>query len=139
MAILYAEQVEFMSVDHMQETHENEISLLNEIDKLATKYQMGKIEKGELEAKIDQYIEHLNEHFQQEEELMEKYDFPSYEMHKMAHDMFLTDLQYSTMIWKRHGDIDKIINFIRKSPEWIIMHIKTVDAPTADYLCNKIN
>jgi hemerythrin len=138
MAIIYNEEVDCMSLDSMQEIHENEIALLNEIDKLATKLQMGTIEKNELEEKIDQYIDHVKMHFETEEELMEKYDFPSYEMHKMAHDMFLADLQYSTMIWKRHGDIDKVISFIRKSPEWIIMHIKTVDGPTSQYLTSKI-
>ena len=69
---------------------------------------------------------------------MEEYDFPSFEMHKMAHDMFLADLQYATMQWKRYGDIKKIIYFIRKTPEWIVMHVNSVDAPTANYLARKM-
>ena len=138
MGMIYAEQVEYMSLESMQETHESEIKILNEIDNLAIDYERKMIDLSVLEDKIDEYIAHVKEHFAGEEVLMEKYDFPSYEMHKMAHDMFLMDLQYSTKLWKEHGDLKKIVNFVRKTPEWIVMHVNSVDAPTADYLVRKI-
>lgn len=138
MGILYAEQVEYMSVDEMQETHENEIAIINEIEKLATQYQIHKTDSEALEKKLDEYIDHVKEHFANEERLMKKYDFPSYEMHKMAHDMFLIDLAYATKQWKEYGDIRKIINFVFNTPEWIVMHVNSVDAPTADYLAKKM-
>jgi len=134
MALLYAEQVEYMDFEPMQDTHEDEIKILNEIEKLATKYLM----LAALEIKLDAYIAHVKEHFLGEEKLMREHDFPSYEMHKMAHDMFLMDLNYSIRQWKEFGDVDKIINFIFKSPEWIVMHINSVDAPTARYIVQKI-
>lgn len=138
MGLIYAEQVEYMSVEEMQDTHENEIKILNEIEKLATKYQIQKADPAELEAKLDEYIEHVHKHFANEERLMQKYDFPSYEMHKTAHDMFLSDLEYSIRPWKERGDMKKIINFIYKTPEWIVMHVNSVDAPTANYLAQKM-
>ncbi len=139
MGLVYIEQVEFMSVDQMQQTHEDEIKILNDIDKLAILYERENATLEELESKIDEYIEHVNMHFSNEEKLMLEYNFPSYEMHKMAHDMFLADLQYSTKLWKEYGDLNKIINFVRKTPEWIVMHVNSVDAPTADYLANKMH
>lgn len=138
MGIIYAEQVSYMSVEQMQKTHENEIKIINEIDKLAWKYETDKTLQNELETKLDEYIAHVTEHFAGEELLMQEYDFPSYEMHKMAHDMFLMDLQYATKQWKEFGNIKKIINFIAKTPEWIVMHVNSVDAPTADYLARKM-
>lgn len=138
MGMLYAEQVEYMSVESMQETHEREIAILNEIDNLAIDYEMRKEGLEKLEAKIEEYILHVKEHFASEERLMEKYDYPSYEMHKMAHDMFLADLDYSTKIWKSRGDINKIIYFIRKTPEWLVMHVNSVDAATANFLALKM-
>lgn len=138
MALLYAEQVEYMDFEPMQDTHEDEIKILNEIEKLATKYLMDKNNLAALEIKLDAYIAHVKEHFLGEEKLMREHDFPSYEMHKMAHDMFLMDLNYSVRQWKEFGDVDKIINFIFKSPEWIVMHINSVDAPTARYIVQKI-
>ena len=138
MALLYAEQVEYMDLDEMQETHEEEIKILNEVEKLAVQYSMDRSKQDQLEAKLDEYIAHVKEHFKNEERLMKKYDFPSYEMHKMAHDMFLIDLGYATKQWKEFGDIKKIINFIYKTPEWIVMHINSVDAPTSMYIAKKM-
>jgi hemerythrin len=138
MGLIYAEQVEYMSVDEMQETHENEIKILNAIEKLAIGYERGTVERAELESRLDEYIDHVKAHFANEERLMQQYGFPSYEMHKMAHDMFLMDLQYATRQWKEFGDIKKIVTFVYKTPEWIVMHVNSVDAPTADYLASKI-
>ena len=138
MGMIYAEQVEYMSVETMQETHESEIKILNEIDKLAIGLERGNVELKELEAKIDKYIEHVHKHFTSEESLMQEYDFPSYDMHKMAHDMFLADLEHATRVWKKNGDVKKINNFVRKTPEWIVMHVNSVDAPTADYIARKL-
>lgn len=138
MALVYVEQVEHLDVEEMQETHEEEIKILNEIEKLVTQYNMKKSNLNELEAKLDEYIDHVKQHFANEERLMKKYDFPSYEMHKTAHDMFLADIGYAIRQWKNFGDIKKIINFIFKSPEWIVLHINTVDAPTSIYLAKKM-
>jgi len=140
MALLYKESVDYMDLDEMQETHEDEIEILNEIDKLAIEYSMDKSDEkhNALEAKINVYLAHVKEHFANEERLMKKYKFPSYEMHKMAHDMFLADISITIKQWKKFGDIDKVVNFIRKSPEWIVLHINTVDAPTSAYLAHKM-
>jgi len=138
MGMLYPEQLEYMALDSMQERHESEIKILNEIDKMAMLLDRGEGMLEALEAKVEEYIAHVQEHFASEEKLMEEYDFPSYEMHKMAHDMFLVDLNYATKQWKRYGDINKMINFVRKTPEWLVMHVNSVDRPTADYLVQKI-
>ncbi len=138
MALIYVEQVEDLDVEEMQETHEEEIKILNEIDKLAIDYVRDKSKLPELEKKIEAYLEHVKVHFSNEERLMKKYDFPSYEMHKMAHDMFLMDIGITIKQWKKFGNIDKVINFIRKSPEWIVLHINTVDAPTSAYIAHKM-
>ncbi|MDQ7045402.1 MAG: hemerythrin family protein [Sulfurimonas sp.] len=138
MGLIYAEQVEEMSVEAMQETHENEIQILNDIDKLATIHQIQKTGLDELVAKIEEYIEHVHKHFANEERLMQKYNFPSYDMHKTAHDMFLEDLDHSVRQWKRADNIEKITNFIRRTPEWIVLHVNSVDAPTANYLARKM-
>lgn len=140
MALLYKESVEYLNVEEMQKTHEDEIQILNEIDKLAIQYSMDKSEEKHslLEANIRTYLEHVKKHFTNEERLMKKYDFPSYEMHKMAHDMFLQDIGITIKQWEKFGDINKIVNFIRKSPEWIVLHINTVDDPTSTYIARKM-
>ena len=70
---------------------------------------------------------------------MRKYDFPKYDMHKTAHDMFLEELNDAVKLWKRYENITKITNFIRRTPEWIVLHVNTVDAPTANFLAKKMD
>lgn len=137
MAILSINEVTDMSFEAIQLTHENEIALINKIDKLATECVAGEADIEVLVEELEKYVKHVKEHFELEEELMEEYDFISYDLHKMAHDMFLADLMYATKHWKQNGDLNKIITFIRKSPEWLISHIETVDAPTAEYIAKK--
>lgn len=138
MGMIYPEQLEYMDVEQMQQTHENEIAMLNEIDNLAIEYEIHKSDPAELERKLDAYMAHVKEHFANEERLMEQYGFPSYEMHKTAHDMFLADLEYAAQQWKEYGNLKKMLYFIRKTPEWIVMHVNSVDAPTAQYLAAKM-
>ena len=138
MALVYIEQVEEMSVSQMQQTHEDEIKILNDIDKLAFLQDRGEATMEELENKINEYLDHLKEHFANEEKLMQKYDFPQYDMHKTAHDMFLEELNDAVKLWKRYENITKITNFIRRTPEWIVLHVNTVDAPTANFLAKKM-
>lgn len=139
MALIYIEQVEDMSVEEMQQTHENEIKILNAIDNLAISYDRKEATLEELEQKIDEYVKHVHAHFANEERLMKEYDFPSYDMHKTAHDMFLEELEHAIKYWKRYEDVTKITNFIRRTPEWIVLHVNTVDVPTANYLAKKMS
>jgi len=139
MALVYIEQLEDMDLEQMQTTHEDEIKILNEIDTLAIMHTMGKATLEELESKINAYIAHVKVHFANEEKLMREHDFPKYDMHKTAHDMFLVDLEYAVNQWKRYENIEKITNFVRRTPEWIVLHVNTVDAPTSAYLAKKMN
>lgn len=138
MGMIYAEQLEYMSLDSMQEMHESEIKILNEIDNLAFIYERDRSGLEALEEKLMEYDKHVRKHFSSEEELMLKYDYPSYEMHKMAHDMFLEDWDRSVRLWKKYDEVDKIIYFIRKTPEWLLMHVNSVDASTSHFLALKM-
>lgn len=137
MAIISVGKVEHMSVDSMQEIHEKEIKLINDIDHLANKRLEEKIDIQELESKLDVYVDNVKEHFELEEELMEKYDFPSIDIHELAHQMFMADLSYTIRQWKEFKNIEPIIKFVRKSTEWFEMHATSVDMPTADYIAKK--
>ncbi len=138
MALVYIEQVEDMDVEEMQKTHENEIKILNAIDNLAISYDRGEATLEELEEKIEEYVKHVHEHFANEERLMQEYNFPSYDMHKTAHDMFLEELNMALRNWKNYKKVSKITDFIRRAPEWIVLHVNTVDYPTANYLAKKM-
>lgn len=138
MALLTIDQVHHVSVDEMQHTHEEEISMLNEIDALATLYEKDKSIHEALEEKLDAYVQHVKDHFANEERLMRLYAFPPYPMHKAEHDRVLDELDDVLIRWKQHGDMHAIISYLRQSVDWIINHISTMDNMTAMYIAQQI-
>jgi len=54
MALIYAGQLEDLDVDEMQNTHDEEIVILNDLDRVATEYFLDKSKLGELELKIEE-------------------------------------------------------------------------------------
>ena len=68
---------------------------------------------------------------------MQKHDFPEFEMHKLAHDAFLADRNLTYRSFKE-GDIERMIRFLFGVPEWLVMHVNTVDVPTATFLAQKM-
>lgn len=134
MPLLTIDQVQHISVDEMHHTHEEEISMLNEIDRLATIYENDKTKHKVLEEKLDAYIQHVKDHFANEERLMRLYEFPPYQVHKAEHDRVLHELNDIVIRWKQHGDIDAIITYLRQSVDWIINHINTMDHMTAMFI-----
>ena len=139
MAILTIHEVNEVDLEQMQHIHQNEINLMNEIDSIAHACVQGGGDIDQLVEKLEAYVAQVKEHFEYEEELMEKHDFVSYDMHKMAHDMFMADLMYATKHWRENGDLNKIVEFVRRAPEWLSSNIETVDVPTAEYIAKKEN
>lgn len=138
MALLTIDQVHHVAVDEMQHTHEEEISMLNEIDALATLYENDKTKHEALEEKLEAYIQHVKEHFANEERLMRLYAFPPYQVHKAEHDRVLHELNVVLISWKQHGEIDAIIAYLRQSVDWIINHINTMDNMTAMFISQQM-
>lgn len=138
MSLLTIDQVQHIAVDEMQHTHEEEISMLNEIDALATLYENDKTKHEALEEKLDAYVQHVKDHFANEERLMRLYAFPPYPMHKAEHDRVLDELDDVLIRWKQHGDMNAIISYLRQSVDWIINHISTMDNMTAMYIAQQI-
>ncbi len=134
MPLLTIDQVQRIAIDEMQHTHEEEISMLNEIDGLATLYEKDKTKLQELEEKLEAYIQHVKDHFANEERLMRLYAFPPYLMHKAEHDRVLQELNGVLIRWKQHGEINAIISYLRQSVHWIINHISTMDHMTAMFI-----
>lgn len=137
MALLTLDQVNRVALDEMQHVHEEEITLLNEIDGLADLYTADPSKKVLLEEKLEAYFLHVLEHFRKEELLMEQYGFPAYPIHKAEHDRVLSELNSVVLQWKEEGELSLVVNYLRKTPEWIINHIATMDTVTANFLAQQ--
>ena len=92
--------------------------------------------KAALAEMLDFLIHYTEEHFSQEEKLMEDYDFPEYEGHIKQHERLIFEVQQLKDKYAA-GEIQmdmSIINFLK---DWIINHILTEDRKYGPYLKNK--
>jgi hemerythrin len=81
-------------------------------------------------------IDYTQEHFSQEEKLMEDYDFPDYEIHIKHHVRLIQGVQeLKSKYAAGAARMDmSIINFLK---DWIINHILTEDRKYGPYLNDK--
>ena len=138
MALISAQSADSVSIEAIQTIHDKEFELMNEIDEMAKGIGKGFDDWPRLEAALEAYIAHVRVHFDEEEELMEEYDYPFLDMHTMAHDLFKADMNYAETRWKRFGEIERIISFVLKSPEWLTNHITTNDVALGEYLAPRM-
>ena len=89
-----------------------------------------------LEDTLNFLIRYTEEHFSQEEKLMEDYDFPDYEDHIKQHERLIREVQeLRSQFTAENTRMDmSIINFLK---DWIINHILTEDRKYGPYLNDK--
>jgi len=117
----------------MQETHMEEIAMLNELYDLFEQTREG-IETPSLADKIDAIVVHTHEHFERENEKMFVLNFPPYAVHKQVHDEHLKELDNVVDTWKKDGDLKPLFAFFEiTTPAWMKQHISTMDFVTANF------
>ncbi len=131
MALINIEDIAHIDFDVMQNTHEEEILMLNEIDELATRFETDETLQNELEEKMEAYVDHVVDHFENEERLMLIHNFGAYAMHKTEHEKVLKRFDEAYGPWKKEGDIWGMVKFLRSTPQWIQDHIAAMDTVTS--------
>jgi hemerythrin-like metal-binding protein len=84
-------------------------------------------------------IEYTDNHFRDEEKLMEKYDYPEFESHKMKHDEFKQILKNMAQELIDKGATQKLAERVNVFLiNWVIDHVKGVDQELGVFLSNKM-
>ncbi len=124
-----------IGVKQIDEQHRE---MFAEFNKLA---QAVRAEKGadEVGRMVEFCAKYTLEHFNAEENIMEKYDFPRFGWHKKAHDEFATDVVKVIRDYEAGGkDSQLALEIVEKLDEWIRHHIKNMDKELADHLRSKL-
>jgi hemerythrin len=125
-----------VAMDFMNDVHEEERELINELFKLILTYEneATATNKENINIKYQQWTQHTIEHFQGEEVKMQELNFPPYSMHKGEHDNALAQMADVFQQWDDSNDI-KILKtyFIEVMPQWLVHHIQTMDTITASF------
>ena len=87
---------------------------------------------------LDFLSEYTIKHFKTEEELMRKYNYPEYNMHKMCHEDFkLTVEDFVRQLKKDGPSEDMILNVTVTIGEWLTTHIRIDDIKMSKYIESK--
>lgn len=131
--LLTEKEIPKVSVNKMNEIHNEEIKIVNELYKKI-------LENGDLEtiiALFDEFLKDVENHFSFEQSLMEKYNFFAYPMHRGEHDRVLYELKSLEKLLKEKKNVDAIKDYLENNfKPWIINHVMTMDTVTAMYLSN---
>lgn len=109
----------------MDETHREFVRLVNQLAS----------EPGETFASLfDTFIQHCQQHFDQEELLMRESSFSAYAEHRDEHQRILGELaQFRKRVAR--GLVEFGRNYIReRMPEWFRLHAATMDSALAVHL-----
>jgi hemerythrin len=84
------------------------------------------------------FTEAMLEHTASEEALMEESLYPDRGRHRVAHEVFLTDLQQLTAELKATGPTPQVGEWLRiRVPEWLRFHIAVNDAKFGAHLARR--
>ncbi len=128
--LITKEQLPKVALNEMNEIHYEEVDMINNLYKAA---KSGNYE--ETKKLLDEFIEHIEGHFDFEEDLMEQNEFFAYPMHKAEHDRVLNDLYNLRKKFENTKDTQIVANFLEHGfLPWLINHLNTMDMVTASFL-----
>jgi hemerythrin len=90
---------------------------------------------SEVDAVLDQLLEHTRHHFGEEERRMQEAQFPPYPMHKMEHDRVLEDMRGRVAQWHQQRDAAALQHYLEHALiDWFTQHVGMMDFVTARYI-----
>ena len=120
---------------HIKEMDDHHRALFQTANKLYEEIQSGR-NKSVMEDTLNFLIRYTEEHFSQEEKLMEDYDFPDCEDHIKHHVRLIQEVNELKSKYAA-GDIRMDMSMINFLKDWIINHILTEDRKYGPYLNDK--
>ena len=132
--ILSPEELPKVSLEDMNNIHTNELEILNALYDATVKEDVEEVERL-----LDEFIKDVEEHFSFEQNLMEKYNFFAYPMHRGEHDRIRMELNNLKKQWNKDKNPKLVKSYVENHfIPWLINHVQTMDTVTAMYLANFI-
>jgi len=118
--------LEFMNCDHAEfvELRGRLIALL-----------ISSTPANQVDALLDELLDHTRHHFGEEERLMREVNFPPFLVHKGEHEAVLTDMDARVTRWKQDRDANTLKTWLDKNVgDWFVNHVSTMDFVTARFI-----
>ncbi len=134
--LLEKDDVPLVSEGFMNEVHDEDRKIINEIFDEILKYE----KKPSYNTKINiavlfqKWFNHTVKHFSKEEKKMKKERYPNYKIHKKEHTRTLAEMHTIYSEWLKTNDIHILKTYFTDVlPKWIVEHIETMDREASSF------
>jgi hemerythrin len=93
----------------------------------------------DVEEFVDSLIVYARQHFQLEEDIFDKTQFPDKDLHKKEHEDLIDQLRDVVIKYKSGASTSQILEMIGFLNKWMIEHIRKSDMKYAPYLKGREN
>jgi hemerythrin-like metal-binding protein len=121
-----------LDIPGIDSQHETLIRLIN----LLHETMLQGADKAALDKLLSQLLEHTQAHFAYEEDLMTRYNYPGYELHKSDHNRLMQHLMDLTARYKQ-GEILLSFAVVLELRGWALVHIEKSDKLLGTFLKNR--
>ncbi len=128
--VLEANEIPQVAMDAMNDIHRDELQIVNNINEAILNH-----DTEQISLFCKDWLEHTKAHFERENYMMEKYDFPAFHCHQNEHFEAMELLEKTLAAWFKNADLDELSAYVQKTwPEWYLNHISTMDVITSAFI-----
>ncbi|HED35001.1 MAG TPA: hypothetical protein ENJ08_12450 [Gammaproteobacteria bacterium] len=135
LPVLLVSEMPHVAFGSMNDTHSEEIELVNQLGEaliLGMQYEQF---YPDITEKLEEWIEHAEEHFLKEDQLMENCGFPALKVHTGEHLRVLEHMKILLRRWVQNQQIEPVAEYVfNEWVAWFDDHVNTMDMITAQYL-----
>lgn len=88
-----------VGVESMNETHREEVNLVNHLGSLLDQNIQGHVDEIAITETLHAWVEHTRQHFSRENQLMQKYRFPALAVHSNEHSQVFARIEELEHQW----------------------------------------
>lgn len=133
--VLAESEIPQIALDSMNDTHHEEVALVNRLGVLLEDGMKGKVNTELITDKLADWVEHTHEHFESENQLMQDYGFPAFPVHAAEHQRVLEQIDLLQQQWLDTKEVQPLAEFVfNEWPLWFDNHVNTMDLVTSQYL-----
>lgn len=129
MELIRADDAPRVGVAEIDDQHAALIGLVNRLHEAMTQGQA----RDSLAAIITELVEHTQQHFAFEEQLMSRHQYPGYDKHKADHDRLMQHILELAEQF-RNGDLLLSFAVMVDLKAWATIHIEKSDKPLGIFL-----
>jgi len=123
-----------LGINSIDEQHKILLEIGNRIHDLLTYHEDGDDNFDEIYSVIEELKDYTIYHFETEEDLFIKYNYPEYSTHKKEHDNFIAYIESVDLAGVDENQKLFLKELLGKIVQWVFNHIITTDFMYKDYL-----